>query len=297
MKYALLTALTMIAFASNSLLCRVALGEESIDAASFTSIRLISGAAMLALLMLYRERDFSHKLFNLKQFNPVSVLMLYVYAACFSFSYINLTVATGALILFGAVQLTMTGFAIAGGERYGLQTWAGIIIAFGGLVYLLLPGVSTPPLFSALLMICAGAAWGIYTLRGRGSKAPLLATGWNFIGTVPLALVTLLVFRSELQLTGNGVILAIVSGALASGLGYALWYSVLPQITASSAATVQLSVPVIAAVMGLLMVGEPISLRLVIASMLVLGGIYLTIRAVAGSRNNQAQGTHILTRK
>jgi drug/metabolite transporter (DMT)-like permease len=279
MSYQLLTALTMVAFASNSILCRAALGEHAIDAASFTSIRLLSGALMLALILAYRDKGFSPK-----KIDPLSASMLYIYAACFSFSYVNLSVATGALLLFGAVQLTMTGFALAKGQRPGLQIWAGIITAFAGLVYLLLPGVTTPPLFSAALMITAGIAWGVYTLRGKGAKQPLVATGWNFIGTVPLALLTMLLFRSDIRLTTEGVILAVASGALASSLGYVIWYSVLPKITPTSAATVQLSVPIIAAFGGVLLVGESVSPRLIVASLLVLGGIYLTIGSAAKGR-------------
>jgi drug/metabolite transporter (DMT)-like permease len=272
MSYQLLTALTMVAFASNSILCRLALGEHAVDAASFTAIRLLSGAAMLALILAYRTRNFS-----LKKIDPLSASMLYLYAVCFSFSYVSLSVATGALLLFGAVQLTMTVFAFAKGQRPGLQTWAGITTAFAGLVYLLLPGVSTPPFFSAFLMITAGIAWGVYTLRGKGAKQPLEATGWNFIGTIPLALLTMLVFHADIRLTTEGVILAIASGALASSLGYVIWYGVLPKIAPTSAATVQLSVPVIAAFGGVILVGEAVSPRLIIASLLVLGGIYLTI--------------------
>lgn len=279
MKHALLIALALLAFASNSILCRMALGENSIDAASFTSIRLLSGAAVLALILIYRGRGFKTGKINL-----FSVLMLYGYAIGFSFSYINLTVATGALLLFGATQLTMTGYAIATGERYGLQSWAGTITAFGGLVYLLLPGVSTPPLFSASLMIFAGVAWGFYTLQGKRSKTPLLTNGWNFIGTIPLALMTLLWFHSDLQVTTSGVGYATLSGALASSLGYVVWYSVLPRINSASAATVQLSVPVITALLGIITVGELISLRLVIASLLLLGGIYLTIQATPNNK-------------
>jgi len=276
MSHYLLTALTMVAFASNSILCRMALGEQTIDAAGFTALRLLSGAAMMALILVFRNHDFS-----LKKINPVSASMLYIYAACFSFSYIRLSVATGALLLFGAVQMTMIGFAIVKGERPGLQSWAGIVTAFAGLVYLLLPGVSTPPLSSASLMIIAGIAWGVYTLRGKGAKQPLVSTGWNFIGTIPLALLTMLVFWNDIQLTSDGVIIAIISGALASSLAYAIWYSVLPHITPTNAATVQLSVPVIAAFGGLVLVGESVSPRLVIASLLVLGGIYMTIRAAS----------------
>lgn len=286
MSHYLLTAVAMAAFASNSILCRMALGDQTIDAASFTALRLLSGAAMLALILLYREHDFS-----LKKINPVSASMLFIYAACFSFSYLSLTVATGALLLFGAVQLTMTAFALAKGDRPGAQAWLGIITAFAGLVYLLLPGVSTPPLFSAMLMIVAGIAWGVYTLRGKGATQPLASTGWNFIGTIPLALLTVLLFLDDLQITTEGALLAIASGALASALGYAIWYRVLPQIAPTSAATVQLSVPVIAAFGGLLLVGEAVSLRLAIASLLVLGGIYLTIRASSrGGSRGKADG-------
>jgi len=198
--------------------------------------------------------------------------------------YVSLSVSTGALLLFGALQLTMTGFALAKGQRPGLQTWAGIVTAFAGLIYLLLPGVSTPPLFSAAMMITAGIAWGVYTLRGKGAKQPQATTGWNFIGTVPLALLTMLLFRADTQLTAQGVILAIVSGALASSLGYVVWYSVLPKIAPTSAATVKLSVPVIAAFGGVFLVGESVSPRLIIASLLALGVIYLTIGATSTSR-------------
>jgi len=275
----LLTALTMVAFASNSILCRLALGEQAIDAASFTALRLLSGAAMLAVILAYRNDQFS-----LKKVNLVSASMLYIYAACFSFSYIKLSVATGALLLFGAVQLTMTGFAIAKGERPGLHSWLGILTAFAGLIYLLLPGVSAPPLFSAMLMIIAGIAWGIYTLRGKGAEQPIVTTGWNFIGTIPLAILTVLLSEADIRLTSEGIILSVVSGALASSLGYAIWYSVLPRIKPINAATLQLSVPIIAAFGGLVLVGEAVSLRLLIASLLVLGGIYVTIRASSASR-------------
>jgi drug/metabolite transporter (DMT)-like permease len=279
MSHYLLIALAMVAFAGNSILCRLALGEQTIDAASFTALRLLSGAVMLALILAQRKHGFS-----LNKINPLSTSMLYLYAVCFSFSYINLSVATGALLLFGAVQITMIGFALLKGERPGATAWVGIVTAFAGLIYLLLPGVSTPPLFSAMLMIIAGIAWGIYTLRGKGAKQPLVETGWNFIGTIPLALLTLLLFQDSIHLTTDGVILACVSGALASALGYVIWYSVLPHITPTNAATVQLSVPVIAAFGGLALVGEAISLRLVVASLLVLGGIYMTIHSAAKTR-------------
>jgi len=270
---ALLTTLAMVAFASNSILCRMALGSGAIDAASFTSIRLLSGAAMLAVILVTRNRGFKKE-----KINFFSAAMLFVYAICFSFSYIELSAGTGALILFGAVQLTMVLYGLTNGERIGKPAWTGIVAAFGGLVYLLLPSVSAPPLLSALLMILAGIAWGIYTLRGKNSDHPLSATGWNFIGTVPLVLFTSLLFHSDVHLTSSGIVLATASGALASSIGYVIWYSALPHLTPTNAATVQLSAPVLAAFGGVLLLGEPITLRLLIASLVVLGGIYLTIR-------------------
>lgn len=276
MPHHLLTSLAMLAFAANSILCRMALGGSTIDAASFTSIRLLSGAAMLAGILVYRNRGFTQE-----KVNPVSALMLFIYAICFSFSYIELSAGTGALILFGAVQLTMILYGLVKGERHGKLTWIGIAAAFGGLIYLLMPSVSTPPLTSAMLMIFAGVAWGIYTLRGKTSKNPLSTTGWNFIGTIPLALLTYVVFRSEMHLTTQGITLAVFSGALASSIGYVIWYSALPHLTPTNAATVQLSVPVIAAFGGTLLLAEPITPRLILASLVVLGGIYLTINSAA----------------
>jgi drug/metabolite transporter (DMT)-like permease len=269
----------MLAFAANSILCRMALGKATIDAASFTSIRLLSGAVILAGILLYRNRAFQKE-----SINPISTLMLFAYAICFSFSYIKLSAGTGALILFGTVQLTMISFGMIKGERHGKQVWIGFIAAFGGLVYLLLPSVSAPPLMSAILMIIAGIAWGFYTIRGKKSAHPLAATGWNFIGTIPLVLLTYLLFRSNVHLTSEGITLAILSGAFASGIGYVIWYSAIPNLTATSAATVQLSVPVIAAFGGVMLLAEPVTPRLLIASMVILGGIYMTISAARTTR-------------
>jgi len=276
MKYYLMIVLAMLAFAANSILCRMALGPGAIDAASFTSIRLLSGAVMLLLILLYRDGGFRRQ-----KINGVSALMLFTYAICFSFSYINISAGTGALILFGTVQLGLMVSGLLHGERPGKLAWLGIVLAFGGLVYLLLPGVSAPPLLSALLMIAAGAAWSIYTIRGKNEPTPLVSTGWNFIGTVPLALITYLVFYGDAHMTSRGLLLAVLSGALASAMGYVLWYSLLPHLTRTRAATVQLSVPVIAAFGGVALLAEPLSLRLLVAGSVVLGGVYLTIRASA----------------
>ena len=273
----LLTTLAMLAFAANSVLGRLALidsnGVASIDAASYTSIRLISGAIILAIIMLIRTREFKPK-----SINPISAIMLFTYAICFSFSYIDIATGTGALILFGTVQLTMIMHGLIKGERPSLLAWVGILFAFSGLVYLLLPGVSAPPLISALLMMIAGLAWGFYSLRGKGVRNPLVATSWNFIATLPLVLITYLFFHADTHITQKGIVLAILSGALASGIGYSIWYSALPYLTATRAATVQLTVPIIASIGGVMFLSESISLRLTLASIAVLGGVYLTIK-------------------
>ncbi len=276
MFYYLLTALAMLAFAANSIFCRMALGEESIDAASFTAIRLLSGAVTLGIILLYRDRGLKREKINL-----VSAFMLFVYAICFSFSYVELSTGTGALILFGTVQLTMILYGLLKGERPGYLAWAGIIFAAGGLVYLLMPSVSAPPFFSAALMMVAGLAWGVYSLRGKGASNPVTTTGWNFIATMPLVLLTYLIFQADASVSTKGVMLAVLSGALASGVGYAIWYSALPGLTPTRAATVQLSVPVIAALGGVIFMAEPVSVRLVVASVVVLGGVYMTIRPAA----------------
>ncbi|MDH5395335.1 MAG: DMT family transporter [Gammaproteobacteria bacterium] len=278
MKAFLLTTFAMLAFAANSIIGRMALienaGSASIDAASYTSIRLLSGAFVLLLILVIRKCDL-----KIKNINSVSALMLFTYAVCFSFSYINIATGTGALILFGSVQLTMILSGIVKGDYPGIQATSGTIIAFSGLIYLLLPGVSAPPLNSALLMAMAGIAWGIYSLRGRGVKNPLIATSWNFIGTLPLVLITTIIFHHESHITSKGMTLAILSGALASGMGYAIWYTALPYLSSMRAATVQLTVPVIASIGGVILLSETVSLRLVIASIAVLGGVYLTIKS------------------
>lgn len=274
----LLTSLAMLAFAANSILGRMALitenGEGSIDAASFTSIRLLSGAFTLGIIMLVRNRSLKPGKIRL-----LPIFMLFTYAICFSFSYIEIATGTGALILFGTVQLTMILYGLFKGERPGYLAVTGILFAFLGLIYLLFPGISAPPLHSALLMMVAGLAWGFYSLAGKGIVNPLAATSWNFIGTLPLILLTYLFFHADAQLTQKGVLLALLSGALASGVGYAIWYSALPYLTATRAATVQLTVPVIAAIGGVLLLSEPVTTRLIVASVAVLGGVYITIKS------------------
>lgn len=269
----ILTVITMIAFAGNSLLCRLALKHTAIDAASFTAIRLISGAAMLWLVVrLIRPA-------HAREGNWLSASMLFAYAAGFSIAYISLSAAMGALLLFGAVQATMIGFGISKGERLHGWQLVGLGLALAGLVGLLLPGLTAPPLVGSILMLGSGVAWGIYSLRGKGAGDPTRITAGNFLRAVPMAAVLSLLTIDGATLDSAGVAYAVASGALASGSGYAIWYSVLPALKAVNAATVQLSVPVITALGGVAFLGEAVTPRLVLASVAILGGIALVIRA------------------
>lgn len=269
---ALLTTLAMLAFASNSLLCRVALRDTEIDAASFTSIRLASGALVLAVLLRTRgQRPTAAGSW------PMAA-MLFAYAVFFSFAYRDLTAATGALLLFGAVQLTMMAWGLFSGERLRGVRLLGVLAAIAGLVWLLLPGLSAPPPGEAAMMLAAGAAWGVYSLLGRSAGEPIAATGGNFVRTIPFAAALSLATASMASPDPTGVMYAVISGAVTSGLGYVLWYAALPMLAATSAATIQLSVPAIAAVAGAVLLAEPITWRLVLASAAILGGIALTIR-------------------
>lgn len=267
----LLTSLAMMAFAGNSLLCRAALLHTSIDAASFTTIRLISGALVLWLVVRMRQGA------PAGAGNWLSAMALFVYAAGFSFAYISLPAATGALLLFGAVQATMIGYGIWSGERLRKLQLVGLVLAFGGLVGLLLPGLSAPPLLGSVLMLGAGVAWGVYSLRGKGLGDPTRVTAGNFLRAVPITLAMSLFMLSGLSLDTPGFWYAVASGALTSGMGYAIWYMALPALKATTAASVQLSVPVIAALAGIVTLGEPITLRLVVASVAILGGVALVI--------------------
>lgn len=276
---ALLTTLAMLAFAGNSLFCRLALRDTEIDAASFTAIRLASGALVLAaLLMLRGKRPTAGGSW------PMAA-MLFAYAVCFSFAYRDLTAATGALLLFGAVQFTMTGYGLWTGERIRGLKLVGLLLALAGLVWLLLPGLAAPPLLAAALMLVAGAAWGIYSLLGKGSGDPAAATSGNFLRSLPFAAALVLTANTAATTAGavdhTGALYAVLSGAVTSGLGYVLWYAALPMLRATSAATVQLSVPAIAALGGAVLLAEPITARLLVASVAVLGGIALVIRSKA----------------
>jgi len=261
----------MLAFAGNSLLCRLALTSTRIDAASFTTIRLLSGAVMLWLLVRMRGG------MRVGRGSRRSALALFVYAAGFSFAYINLSVATGALLLFGAVQATMIGVGLVRGEQLrGLQ-FIGLLLAVAGLVGLLLPGLSAPPLAAAALMLSAGVAWGVYSLRGRGASNPIQVTAGNFLLATPMAMLVSLFLLRSASLDPVGVWYAMGSGALASGLGYAIWYSALPALKPATAAVVQLCVPAITTIGGLVFLHEPITSRVALASAAILGGIALVV--------------------
>ena len=267
----LLTTLAMMAFAANSLLCRIALRDTTIDAATFTTARLIAGAITLWLIVVLRSGK------PAVAGSWYSALALFAYAIAFSWAYRSLTAAAGALLLFGSVQATMIAYGLWAGERLRGRQWTGLVLALGGLGGLMLPGLSAPPLTGALLMISAGMAWGVYSLRGKGSGDPIGATAGNFLRTVPITLVLSLILLGDAHWDQAGVWYAVASGAVASGIGYAIWFAALPGLRATSAATVQLSVPVIAAIGGILFLGESLTLRLVLASAAILGGIALVI--------------------
>lgn len=268
-----LSALAMLAFAANSLLCRIALRGAHIDPAGFGALRLLAGAAMLALLVWRRPK--ARKVGG----DWPAAASLFAYVACFSFAYLTLAAGTGALILFGAVQLTMLARGLFKGERYTAVAWSGLALAAGGLVFLLLPGATAPSLRGALLMTLAGAAWGVYSLRGRGVADPLAATAGNFLRAVPLGLVPALVLAGQVHADPTGLWLALASGALTSGLGYVIWYAALRGLTALQAATLQLSVPLLATGGGVALLGEALTARLAVAALAILGGIALVVAA------------------
>jgi len=261
----------MVAFAANSVLCRIALKHTAIDPGSFTAIRLVSGALMLWLLLRLRGTG------PARGGSWSSALALFAYAACFSFAYVSLSAATGALLLFGAVQITMVGHGLWKGERLHGRQLIGFALAFAGLIGLLSRGLSAPPLHGAALMLAAGVAWGVYSLRGKGAGDPTGVTAGNFLRTVPIALLLGLWMFDDGSLDSAGAGYAIASGALASGIGYAIWYAALPMLKTTTAATVQLSVPLIAALGGIVFLAEPVTLRLALASIAVLGGIAMVI--------------------
>lgn len=271
-----LTLLALCAFAANSLLCRLALGHASIDAASFTTVRLFSGAVTLWLLLaLIGGRHAKPR--QHRRWLPAA--MLFLYAIAFSYGYLSLDAGTGALLLFGCVQLTMLLTALRGGERPAVRQWLGIAVAFAGLAWLVAPGVTAPAPAGAALMAVAGIAWGVYSLLGRGATDPVLTTARNFARALPLALMASLLALPQFTISPEGLVLASLSGALASGLGYVVWYAVLPSLTATRAASVQLAVPLLTAAAGVVLLGEPLTARLVVAAGAIVGGIALAVIA------------------
>ena len=248
------------------------MGTGSIDAASFTAIRLASGAVALAFIASLSSRASV-------PWNPISALMLFAYAIAFSYAYLQLTAGTGALLLFGAVQLTMLGIAIAGGERPPLAEWLGLVLAVGGLVYLVLPGLHAPPWLGSVLMAAAGVAWGIYSVRGRGATNPVGVTAKNFVLAAIPALALSVLAHLGANISNCGAILAAVSGIVTSGIGYVIWYAALPGLSGARAALVQLAVPMLAAGAGNAFLGESLTPRLLVAASLILGGIALAVSA------------------
>jgi len=276
LRTALLAGAALVAFAANSVLARLALRGGGIDAASYSTLRLASGAIVLSLLVWRRgaRRPWAAGTWT-------SAVFLFLYAAPFSFAYLTLPTGTGALILFAAVQATMIMGGLHGGERPRPREWVGLVVALAGLVWLVLPGIDAPAPLGAALMATAGISWGFYSLRGRRSGAALADTTGNFVRATPLALVLTAVALASATTTPAGVLYAVLSGGLASGVGYAVWYAALPDLTATRAATIQLAVPILAAMAGVVLLAEPLSVRLVTAAVAILGGVGLAASARA----------------
>lgn len=286
MRLTLLTILTMIAFAANSVFGRLGLetasGTGSIDPASYSLIRLASGAIMLGLLVVYTRGVAPKDV--LKEGNWISAMALFGYAAAFSYSYIAIRTGLGALVLFASVQATMIGWAILTGARPTLTEQIGLAVAFTAFVWLVSPGLEAPPPMATVLMALAGISWGIYSIRGKGETDPLKATAGNFIRSNALVVVLAALAINHINLSPFGIMMAVLSGAITSALGYSLWYEVLKTLSATQSAIVQLSVPVIAGFGGLILLGEPITQRFTVASFFILGGIALAIFAKTSRR-------------
>ncbi len=280
-----LTLLSLLAFAGNSLLCRAALATTRIDPASFTSVRLVSGALVLWLLVVARGRPAGE---TRTAGNWPSALALFAYAAGFSFAYLRIGAGTGTLLLFSVVQFTMIGIALSRGERLSGRQVAGLALAAAGLIGLLLPGLSAPPPVDVSLMMVAGVAWGIYTLRGRSAGDPLRITAGNFLRAAPLACLLSLALIGQAVPDPAGIVYAVLSGAIASGAGYAVWYTALPHLKSTTASIVQLAVPLVAAAGGILFLGEALTARLLFAAVAILAGIALVV--LAGQRASLPRG-------
>lgn len=278
-KVVFLVCLAILAFAGNSVLTRLALANSLIDAASFTFVRLLSGALML-LLLCHQDLGLALP----KRQDAIGIMALFVYAIAFTIAYLAMNAATGALVLFATVQLTMIGIARCKGAHMSWLEYSGVFIAFIGLIWILAPNASAPPVHAAALMVIAGIAWGLYTLDGRKSASPLQKTARNFVGAAVLGLAPLL-FIDNYTLKIEGVALALTSGAITSALGYAIWYKVLPSITVVIAGTSQLAVPAVAALGGVVLIGESPTFRLLIGSVIILAGIALTVFGKTSTSN------------
>lgn len=272
LKPIILTAITMVAFAANSILCRLALVDVQNSPMSFTLVRLFSGSTVLFYFLFKFKKDGSSRSRERKFLAP---LFLFSYALFFSLSYVQMKAGTGALILFGSVQLTMIIASLIKKQKMSGWQFFGVLLAFVGFINLLLPGIQMPPLSAAILMVIAGVSWGLYSLAGKGSSNPIFDTAQNFVFTLPI--VILLVIFFPLNLTAQGWTLAILSGAITSGFGYVLWYIVLKDLVTTTAAIVQLSVPAIATFGGILFLGESLFLRLIISSLLIFCGIMIKV--------------------
>ncbi|MGE0882013.1 MAG: DMT family transporter [Blastocatellales bacterium] len=272
MRIVIVTTLALVAFAANSILCRLALGANLIDPVLFTAVRLASGAVVLAIVSGVLPESKPSK--NTGG-NWLSGIALFVYAIAFSLAYVSLSAGTGALILFGTVQVTMICAALYSGERLRLAQWIGLAVAISGLTYLVLPGLSAPDPIGALLMCLAGIAWSVYSIRGKGVSAPISMTAGNFLCAAPFALLATAIAHDSVHLKLPGILLALISGVVTSGLGYVIWYKALRNLTTTQASAAQLVVPVFAALGGVAFLSEPMSLRLIIASILILGGVAL----------------------
>ena len=280
-----MSIMALVAFAGNSVLCRIALSDGAIHPASFTSIRLVSGAIVLMALVLLSNAG-KQEAGNYINKGWAAPTILFIYAALFSFAYITLDTGVGALILFGAVQITMVAVSLIRGAKLSWLEWFGLLMACAGLLYLVFPELSKPSLSGFLMMSGAGVAWGLYTVLGQGSQNPLADTASNFIKTVPLSVILLMLFSSQWlatdfsdRLVVTAWLFAILSGAVTSGVGYAIWYAALRYLKSNQAGVMQLLVPIIAAIGGVIFAGELLTYRLIFASALVLGGILIVISA------------------
>ncbi|MEO8361021.1 MAG: DMT family transporter [Vicinamibacteria bacterium] len=282
---AALTAAALVSFSLNSLLCRAALGAHLIDAVTFTSIRLISGAVVLTVLA--RRASGASKTSGTSPTSALpslgdratSALILFLYALPFSLAYLRISAGTGAFVIFGCVQITMIGSSLLAGRGLRLQEGLGLVLALTGLAWLTRPGTESPSVPGIALMAVAGFAWGLYSIRGRKAGPPLQANARNFAATVPMTLIASVAAMASMQITAKGALLALLSGAVTSGLGYVAWYAALPSLSVTRASILQLAVPPMASAMGVVILGEALSSRLLVAAPLILGGIALAVMA------------------